>query len=91
MTLPDPLPCPNPDCQSAETYIAVYSHYVVCRKCHMTGPVGQNDEEAVRSWNRLPRFGVDLIMERPRSLICDKCGCEINPELNHFCMFTGQL
>ena len=90
---PDPLPCPNPACQSAETYVGHRTHYVMCRKCHMTGPNGQNDEEAVHNWNRLPRIGVDLPAEIPRNPLCDLCGSELIPGLIHYCetIFVGNL
>lgn len=93
MTTSDLLPCPNPDCQSAEVYVGQRCNYVVCRKCHMTGPTSSNDEEAVRKWNRLPRVGADGLPNIRLNPICDQCGGEIIPGLVHYCstIFMGQL
>ena len=81
ITHPDTLLCPN--CTSAGTYVASRSFYVVCRQCHMTGPVGRSEEEAVELWNSLPRRGEVTVTTHE---ICGRCGCEIAPGLVHYCV-----
>lgn len=73
--------CPN--CETVEAYVADRCNFVICRQCHMTGPVGHSEEEAVELWNRLPRRGDVEVTVHPK---CDRCGCEIVPGLVHYCM-----
>lgn len=81
MKVRDPLTCPN--CETGETYVADRTNYVACRRCHMTGPVGRSEEEAVELWNGLPRRGEVTVTTHE---ICGRCGCEMVPGLVHYCM-----
>lgn len=82
-TCDDLKPCPNPACRSEQVYVADRCNYVACRECHMTGPNGRSEEEAVELWNALPRRGVVEITNNPR---CDRCGYEILPGGIHYCL-----
>ena len=75
------LPCPN--CETDEVYVVDRCNYVVCRQCHMSGPIGQSEEEAVGLWNMLPRRGE---VTGTTHEICGRCGCEIMPGVVHYCM-----
>lgn len=77
----DPKPCPN--CDNTEVYLADHCNYVICQQCHMTGPDGHSEEEAVKLWNSLPRRGEAVVTAHE---ICDRCGGELVPGLVHYCM-----
>lgn len=68
--------CPN--CDTDDAYVAARAFYVICRQCHMTGPVGHSDEEAVQKWNGLPRRG--------KYQYCEKCGEKLDPDYYHYCL-----
>jgi len=79
----DLKPCPNPACRSERVCVADHCNYVICTECHMTGPNGRDEEQAVALWNSLSRRGVVEVTHHPK---CDRCGCEIEPGLVHYCI-----
>jgi len=81
--LEDLKPCPNPACRSERVCVADHCNYVICTECHMTGPNGQCEEQAVDLWNSLPRQGEVEVTIHPK---CDRCGYEILPGGIHYCM-----
>ena len=51
-------PCPNPECGSVRVRIAglrFYEMWGKCEACKIEGPHADDEPEARRLWNRLPR------------------------------------
>jgi hypothetical protein len=71
------LPCPG--CGKPAVRYVTYRPeiiYVECTQadCHMSGPLGENVDEAISKWNKLPRNAASRIHKKGKLQPCVYCG-----------------